>query len=67
MRAVLGQVSGKGGSTLAVHRSAPLSDLVEQMLTDSDNDLAEALARQVALAAGRPASFAGARRRSGPR
>jgi D-alanyl-D-alanine carboxypeptidase/D-alanyl-D-alanine-endopeptidase (penicillin-binding protein 4) len=51
--------SGKGGSRLAVHESAPLSDLVEQMLTVSDNDLAEALARQVALAAGQPASFAG--------
>jgi D-alanyl-D-alanine carboxypeptidase/D-alanyl-D-alanine-endopeptidase (penicillin-binding protein 4) len=51
--------SGKGGSLLAVHHSAPLSDLVGQMLTDSDNDLAEALARQVARAAGQPASFAG--------
>ncbi|BBA98014.1 putative D-alanyl-D-alanine carboxypeptidase [Actinacidiphila reveromycinica] len=47
------------GTTLATHASAPLSDLVEQMLTNSDNDLAEALARQVALASGRPASFAG--------
>jgi serine-type D-Ala-D-Ala carboxypeptidase/endopeptidase (penicillin-binding protein 4) len=53
------QRSGKGGSPLAVHRSAPMSDLVEQMLTDSDNDLAEALARQVAHAAGQPAGFAG--------
>jgi D-alanyl-D-alanine carboxypeptidase/D-alanyl-D-alanine-endopeptidase (penicillin-binding protein 4) len=53
------QRSGKGGSRLAVHRSAPLSDLVERMLTDSDNDLAEALARQVARAAGLPVSFAG--------
>ncbi|MFG1809987.1 D-alanyl-D-alanine carboxypeptidase/D-alanyl-D-alanine-endopeptidase [Streptomyces sp. NPDC049040] len=51
--------SGAGGTRLAVHRSAPLSELVERMLTDSDNDLAEALARQVALASGRPASFAG--------
>ncbi|WP_237321534.1 D-alanyl-D-alanine carboxypeptidase/D-alanyl-D-alanine-endopeptidase [Streptomyces sp. JJ36] len=45
---------------LAVHRSAPLSALVERMLTHSDNDLAEALARQTALAEGEPASFAGA-------
>lgn len=44
---------------LAVHRSAPLSDLVERTLTNSDNDLAEALARQTALASGRPASFEG--------
>jgi len=54
-----GPADGKGGTVLARHRSAPLSDLVEQMLTNSDNDLAEALARQVALASGRPASFAG--------
>lgn len=45
---------------LATHRSAPLSLLVERMLTHSDNDLAEALARQVALAEGKPASFSGA-------
>ncbi len=51
--------SGKGGARLAAHSSAPLSDLVEQMLTNSDNDLAEALARQVARAGGQPASFAG--------
>ncbi len=44
---------------LAVHRSAALSTLVERMLTNSDNDLAEALARQTALASGEPASFAG--------
>ncbi|WUH92977.1 D-alanyl-D-alanine carboxypeptidase/D-alanyl-D-alanine-endopeptidase [Streptomyces sp. NBC_00433] len=51
---------GAGGTRLAAHQSAPVSALVERMLTDSDNDLAEALARQVALATGRPASFAGA-------
>ncbi|QPP07235.1 D-alanyl-D-alanine carboxypeptidase/D-alanyl-D-alanine-endopeptidase [Streptomyces bathyalis] len=48
------------GKELAVHRSAPLSALVERMLTHSDNDIAEALARQTALAAGEPASFKGA-------
>jgi D-alanyl-D-alanine carboxypeptidase/D-alanyl-D-alanine-endopeptidase (penicillin-binding protein 4) len=47
------------GTTLATHTSAPLADLVEQMLTNSDNDLAEALARQVAIAGGQPASFSG--------
>ena len=51
--------SGKGGSQLAAHSSAPLSDLVEQMLTNSDNDLAEALARQAAHASGLPAGFSG--------
>ncbi|WP_018547988.1 D-alanyl-D-alanine carboxypeptidase/D-alanyl-D-alanine-endopeptidase [Streptomyces sp. LaPpAH-108] len=45
--------------TLASVSSPPLSDLVERMLTNSDNDIAEALARQTALASGRPGSFAG--------
>jgi D-alanyl-D-alanine carboxypeptidase/D-alanyl-D-alanine-endopeptidase (penicillin-binding protein 4) len=40
--------------------SPPLVRIVDWMLQLSDNVLAEALARQVALAAGRPASFAGA-------
>ncbi|MEU1088572.1 D-alanyl-D-alanine carboxypeptidase/D-alanyl-D-alanine-endopeptidase [Streptomyces sp. NPDC005892] len=48
-------------TVLATHRSDPLSALVERTLTNSDNDLAEALARQTALGTGRPASFAGAR------
>ncbi|ABK51974.1 D-alanyl-D-alanine carboxypeptidase/D-alanyl-D-alanine-endopeptidase [Acidothermus cellulolyticus 11B] len=45
---------------LAVVQSPTLADLVRQMLTVSDNDLAEAIARQVAIARGLPASFAGA-------
>ncbi|MFG2637348.1 D-alanyl-D-alanine carboxypeptidase/D-alanyl-D-alanine-endopeptidase [Streptomyces sp. NPDC048362] len=45
--------------TLATVSSPPLSALVERMLTNSDNDIAEALARQTALAGGRPAGFAG--------
>ncbi|WP_411071060.1 D-alanyl-D-alanine carboxypeptidase/D-alanyl-D-alanine-endopeptidase [Streptomyces sp. cmx-4-25] len=45
---------------LARTHSAPLADLVERTLTHSDNDLAEALARQTALARGLPASFDGA-------
>lgn len=40
--------------------SAPLSELVEQMLQESDNIIAECLARMVAVAQGRPASFVGA-------
>jgi len=40
--------------------SPPVSALVEQMLRTSDNDLAEALGRQVALRSGRPATFDGA-------
>ncbi|MFE2077816.1 D-alanyl-D-alanine carboxypeptidase/D-alanyl-D-alanine endopeptidase [Streptomyces misionensis] len=45
--------------TLATVASPPLSALVERMLTNSDNDIAEALARQTALASGQPASFGG--------
>ncbi|NML52112.1 D-alanyl-D-alanine carboxypeptidase/D-alanyl-D-alanine-endopeptidase [Streptomyces sp. R302] len=48
------------GAPLARTHSAPLADLVERTLTHSDNDLAEALARQTALARKQPASFAGA-------
>lgn len=48
--------------TVAKHLSAPLSGLIERALTNSDNDIAEALARQTALAAGEPADFAGGRR-----
>jgi len=39
--------------------SPPLSAIVEQMLQESNNVIAENLARQVALAAGQPASFSG--------
>ncbi|MEV8327409.1 D-alanyl-D-alanine carboxypeptidase/D-alanyl-D-alanine-endopeptidase [Kitasatospora sp. NPDC056731] len=40
--------------------SPTVARLVERMLTTSDNQLAEAMARQAALAAGQPASFEGA-------
>jgi serine-type D-Ala-D-Ala carboxypeptidase/endopeptidase (penicillin-binding protein 4) len=49
-------------ASLAEVRSPDLASLVERMLTTSDNDIAEALARQTAMASGRPASFAGAAR-----
>ncbi|HYT10333.1 MAG TPA: D-alanyl-D-alanine carboxypeptidase/D-alanyl-D-alanine-endopeptidase, partial [Mycobacteriales bacterium] len=45
---------------LAEVRSAPVGRLVEQLLLASDNVMAETLARQVAVAQGQPASFAGA-------
>jgi len=48
------------GAELARIESPPMARLVEMMLSDSDNVLAEALARQVAIARGEPASFAGA-------
>ena len=40
--------------------SPPLSAIVDQMLEESNNVIAEDLARQVALATGQPASFSGA-------
>jgi D-alanyl-D-alanine carboxypeptidase/D-alanyl-D-alanine-endopeptidase (penicillin-binding protein 4) len=49
-----------GARVLGEVRSAPVARIVEQMLLISDNVLAEALARQVALAERLPASFAGA-------
>ncbi|WP_320776514.1 D-alanyl-D-alanine carboxypeptidase/D-alanyl-D-alanine-endopeptidase [Streptomyces sp. CRN 30] len=52
--------AAKGARILGSVSSPPLSALVERMLTSSDNDIAEALARQTALASGEPASFAGA-------
>jgi D-alanyl-D-alanine carboxypeptidase/D-alanyl-D-alanine-endopeptidase (penicillin-binding protein 4) len=48
-----------GAAALAQVQSPPLGDLVEWMLIESNNDIAEALARQVAIATGRPASFGG--------
>jgi D-alanyl-D-alanine carboxypeptidase/D-alanyl-D-alanine-endopeptidase (penicillin-binding protein 4) len=48
------------GTTLGQVESPPMIRLVEFMLEHSDNMVAEALARQVALARGKPASFAGA-------
>ncbi|MFD7492705.1 D-alanyl-D-alanine carboxypeptidase/D-alanyl-D-alanine-endopeptidase [Streptomyces sp. NPDC059832] len=51
-----------GSRKVAEHRSVPLCALVERALTNSDNDIAEALARQTALAAGEPADFDGGRR-----
>ncbi|WP_233646036.1 D-alanyl-D-alanine carboxypeptidase/D-alanyl-D-alanine endopeptidase [Streptomyces sp. BSE6.1] len=47
-------------ATLATVSSPPLPALVERMLTNSDNDLAEALARHTAVATGKRADFAGA-------
>jgi serine-type D-Ala-D-Ala carboxypeptidase/endopeptidase (penicillin-binding protein 4) len=49
-----------GARQIASVRSAPLSELIDEMLQNSDNVIADVLARQVALAAHQPASFAGA-------
>ncbi len=47
------------GTTIASVQSPTTAALVERMLGRSDNDLAEAFARHVALATGKPATFAG--------
>jgi D-alanyl-D-alanine carboxypeptidase/D-alanyl-D-alanine-endopeptidase (penicillin-binding protein 4) len=49
-----------GAAVLGTVRSPSMLRMVEEMLTASDNVLAETLVRQVALAQGQPASFAGA-------
>ncbi|GAA4579954.1 D-alanyl-D-alanine carboxypeptidase/D-alanyl-D-alanine-endopeptidase [Planotetraspora phitsanulokensis] len=48
-----------GARELARVESAPIYALVEKMLTESDNDLAEALSRQVAIKEGLPHTFVG--------
>jgi D-alanyl-D-alanine carboxypeptidase/D-alanyl-D-alanine-endopeptidase (penicillin-binding protein 4) len=52
--------AARGATRLAAVSSPPLSQVVQQMLEESNNVIAEDLARQVAMAAGRPATFAGA-------
>jgi D-alanyl-D-alanine carboxypeptidase/D-alanyl-D-alanine-endopeptidase (penicillin-binding protein 4) len=49
-----------GAAQLGVVESPPVERLVELMLVESDNVIAECLARQVALARSQPGTFAGA-------
>ena len=49
-----------GAKLLGEVLSPPISRMVEMMLSESDNIIAEAMARQVALAKGKPGSFDGA-------
>ncbi|MCB0924327.1 MAG: D-alanyl-D-alanine carboxypeptidase/D-alanyl-D-alanine-endopeptidase [Mycobacterium sp.] len=49
-----------GGRQLASVQSAPLMERLRQMMYASDNVMAETIGREVAKAAGRPLSFAGA-------
>jgi D-alanyl-D-alanine carboxypeptidase/D-alanyl-D-alanine-endopeptidase (penicillin-binding protein 4) len=49
-----------GAATIASVRSPVLASIVEQMLQESNNVIAENLARQVAIATGQPATFSGA-------
>ncbi|HVB46047.1 MAG TPA: D-alanyl-D-alanine carboxypeptidase/D-alanyl-D-alanine-endopeptidase [Streptosporangiaceae bacterium] len=48
------------GVILATVQSPPLPQIIQQMLAESNNVIAETLARQVAIATGRPATFSGA-------
>ena len=57
---VLRGAAAPGAAVLGEVKSQPVPRLVEKMMLDSDNVLAEMLARQVAIAEGRPASFDGA-------
>ncbi|PRX02841.1 UNVERIFIED_ORG: D-alanyl-D-alanine carboxypeptidase/D-alanyl-D-alanine-endopeptidase (penicillin-binding protein 4) [Actinomadura viridilutea] len=50
----------QGAAPLGTVQSPPLSVLVEHLMTESDNDAAEAVARQVAIKRGYQPSFAGA-------
>ena len=49
-----------GAASIAAVKSPPLAEIVYWMLSQSNNVIAENLARQVAIATGRPASFSGA-------
>lgn len=55
-------VAAKGAPALAAVRSAPLAQIVQHILEVSDNEGAEVLARQTAIAVGQPASFDGGSR-----
>jgi D-alanyl-D-alanine carboxypeptidase/D-alanyl-D-alanine-endopeptidase (penicillin-binding protein 4) len=57
---VLAGTAPAAGLGIAAVESAPIPALVQRMLTDSDNDLAEALGRLLARQAGLPATFTGA-------
>lgn len=50
----------RAGVTIARVASPPLAQIVQWMLVESNNVIAENLARQVAIALGRPATFSGA-------
>jgi D-alanyl-D-alanine carboxypeptidase/D-alanyl-D-alanine-endopeptidase (penicillin-binding protein 4) len=54
------QAAPAGAQVVASVVSPPLSAIVEQMLEESNNVIAENLARHLALAIGEPASFGGA-------
>lgn len=53
-------IAGSASTPLAAVLSPPVAELVQRMLTVSDDDLAEALGRTVAIAEHLPATFHGA-------
>lgn len=53
------QTAPAHAAAIASVASPPLSAIIEQMLQESNNVIAENLARHIALAAGQPASFSG--------
>ena len=62
MTRVPAQAAAAGGAaTLAAVSSPPLAEIVAQMLAESNNVIAENLARHVAIATGRPPRSAAAR------
>lgn len=54
-----GATAAQGAKVLGEVRSAPLTELVDNLLQISDNNLAEAIGRQTAIASGAPATFGG--------
>ncbi len=59
VRGKVQEVRAPDAEPIATVTSPPMNDLVERMLRDSDNQLAEALGRLAAVAQGEPGSFAG--------
>jgi D-alanyl-D-alanine carboxypeptidase/D-alanyl-D-alanine-endopeptidase (penicillin-binding protein 4) len=53
------QTAKQSDVPVAQHKSAPLSDIVKQMLKTSDNNIAETLLRMTAVELGKPATFEG--------
>ena len=60
VRSVRAGQPAPGATVVGSVRSPAMSVLVQEMLTESDNDLAESLARLAATSMGEPASFEGA-------
>ncbi|WP_433329807.1 D-alanyl-D-alanine carboxypeptidase/D-alanyl-D-alanine endopeptidase [Spirillospora sp. CA-294931] len=52
-------VAPKSAAALGAVQSPTVAELVEHLMTVSDNDVAEAMIRQVAIKLGKPASFGG--------